>query len=237
VARRAVLVLVTAGALLPASQLEASIYIGMIPTSAALGVDSKGTAVVSWLQGGVRQTVTVPAHGRLVHGGSLSKDVSRPAAAGGLPNALVVRRTPDGRTWALQSWSAKPGGPVELHLARWKGAPTKLTLAYDGSRLSGRAEFQGKPLTGTSPTLEGKRLRIYVYLDCSGCPGAGSGWKRMIGVSPKADGSFAALVRPEWKGTRYRALVLGPNIGTTFAPDAQATATAGSTYAKFRTFR
>jgi len=75
-----------------------------------------------------------------------------------------------------------------------------VTLAYDGSNLNGRATFQGTPVTGTSSTLEGKRLRIYVYLDCTGCPGAGAGWKRMLGVAPKADGSFSALVKPEWKG-------------------------------------
>jgi hypothetical protein len=33
------------------------------------------------------------------------------------------------------------------------------------------------------------------------------------------------FVKPEWKGKRYRALVAGPNIGSTFAPDAQAIAT------------
>jgi hypothetical protein len=223
--RRLLVLLLVAGGLLPVAQPNASIFIGMIPTSANLGVDARGTAVISWVQGGLRQTLTVPAHGQLFHGGSLSRDVSRVAPAGALANALVVRRTPDGRMWALQSWSARPGGPVELHLARWKGAPTKLTLAYDGSRLTGRAEFQGKPVTGTSPTLEGKRLRIYVYLDCSGCPGAGSGWKRMIGVAPKTDGSFSVLVRPEWKGKRFRAFLLGPNIGATLAPDAQAIVT------------
>jgi hypothetical protein len=220
-----VVVLLAAGALLPAAQPSASISIGTNPTRATLAVDAKGTAVVSWVQGGAHQTVSVPARGQLFHGGSLSgADASRRAGTAGLTNALLVRRTPDGRMWALQAWPETPGGPIDLHLARWKGAPTKLTLAYDGSGLTGRAEFQGKPVTGTSPTLEGKRLRIYVYLDCSGCPGAGSGWKRMLGTAPKADGSFSVLVRPEWRGRRYRASLLGPNIGMTFAPDAQAIA-------------
>src|SRR6187200_1209936 len=35
-----------------------------------------------------------------------------------------------------------------------------VTLAYDGSNLNGPARFQGTPVTGTSSTLEGKRLRI-----------------------------------------------------------------------------
>jgi hypothetical protein len=221
---RRLALLVGAALLLPAAQPGASIFVGTNPVRATLGVDSNGTAVVTWVQGGARQAVTVPAHGQLFHGGSLSHDVSRPAGKGGIANPLVVRRTPDGRTWALQAWPETPGGPVDLHLARWKGAPTKLTLAYDGSNLNGRATFQGKPVTGRSPTLEGKQLRIYVYLDCTGCPGSGAGWKRMLGVAPKADGSFSAFVRPEWKGKRYRALVAGPNLGVTFAPDAQAIA-------------
>jgi len=44
----------------------------------------------------------------------------------------------------------------------------------------------------------------------------------MISVAPKADGSFSVLLRPDWTGSRYRATVLGPNLGTTLAPDAQA---------------
>lgn len=219
--RRLIVVLLAAGALLPAAQPGASIFIGTPPVRATLGVDSKGTAVVTWVQGGAKQVVTVPAKGQLFHGGSLSHDVSRPAPKSLVANALVVRGTADGRLWALQAWPETPGGPIDLHLARWKGAPTKLTLAYDGSKLTGTATFQGKPVTGTSPTLEGKQLRIYVYIDCTGCSGAGAAWKRMIGVPPKADGSFSVFVRPEWKGKRYRATLLGPNIGTTFAPDAQ----------------
>jgi hypothetical protein len=166
--------------------------------------------------------VTVPARGQLFHGGSLSHDVSRPAPKSLVPNALVVRGTAGGRIWALQAWPESPGSPIDLHLARWKGTPTTLTLAYDGSNLNGRATFHGTPVTGTSATLEGRQLRIYVYLDCTGCPGSGAGWKRMLGVAPKADGSFSVFVRPEWKGKRYRALVAGPNLGATLAPDAQA---------------
>jgi hypothetical protein len=43
----------------------------------------------------------------------------------------------------------------------------------------------------------------------------------MIGIPPRPDGSFRVFLRPGWKGTRFRATVAGPNIGTTFAPDAQ----------------
>jgi hypothetical protein len=190
----------------------------------ALRVDARGTAVVSWRSGGARQTVLVPARGHLTHGGSLAgADVSKPASVPGLPLALAVRRTPDGTLWALQAWQVQPSGPAEVHLARWKGAPTKLTLSSDGLRLTGSASFQGKPVTGRTFTLEGKRPRIFVYLDCFACPAAhGGGWGRMLGVAPRADGSFAVRLRPDWIGKRYRATVAGPNIGTTFAPDARA---------------
>jgi hypothetical protein len=43
----------------------------------------------------------------------------------------------------------------------------------------------------------------------------------MLGVAPKADGTFSVLIRTAWKGSRYRATVAGPNAGTTYAPDAQ----------------
>jgi len=166
--------------------------------------------------------VTVPPKGQLFHGGSLSgRDVSRPAPGVRLPLAAIVRRGPGGVLYALQRWQVQPGRPVDLHFARWKGAPPVLRLADDGLRLTGSATFQGRPVSGFTTTLEGKRLRIYVYLDCLGCPGT-SGWSRMIGIVPKADGSFAVRLRPEWLGRRYRATVAGPNVGTTYAPDAQA---------------
>lgn len=199
----------------------ASIFVGDDPTAPRLTVDSKGTAQVTWTQGGAKQSVIVPMKGQLSHGGGLGSDVSKPAPGVKLPLAVVVRRGPAGMLYALQKWQVQPGGPVELHLARWTGAPTTLTLGDDGQRLAGTVSFHGAPFTGFTSTLEGKRLRIYVLLDCMGCPGA-SGWSRMVGVSPKADGTFAVLLRPSWTGRRYRATVAGPNLGATLAPDAQA---------------
>ncbi len=200
---------------------HASIFVGAGASQATLGVDAKGDALVTFIQGGSRQTVLVPPRGQLFHGGSLAgPDVSRRVSVRTLPLALAVRRTPDGRLWALQAWLVQPDGPVELHLARWKGAPTTLTLATDGTHVTGTASFQGKPVTGFTFTLEGKRPRIYVDLDCFACGGK-PGWTRMTPVAPKADGSFSVFLRPEWVGKQYRATVSGPNIGTTFAPDAQ----------------
>jgi hypothetical protein len=182
---------------------------------------------VSWSAGGVRKTQLVPPSGRVLPGGRLAgADVSRAAPLSTVPLARVVRRTPDGWSWALQEWAPVVGAPPELHLSRWKGAPTQLMLTVDGDRLAGRATFQGRGITGFTATPAGNRLRIYVYLECSGCPGAGGGWKRMTGIAPRPDGSFRVFLRPEWQGARYRATVAGPNVGATRAPDAQATATA-----------
>jgi hypothetical protein len=220
VIRRGALLLL-AGGLGAAGLAHGSIFVGADTTRARLRVDAKGNAEVTFVSAGSPDTVIVPPRGQLHHGGSLAgPDVSRRVGAPRLPLALTVRRTPDGRLWALQAWQVTPGGTVELHLARWKGAPTALTLATDGTRVTGTASFQGKPVTGFTFTLEGKRPRIYVYLDCFACGGK-PGWTRMTPVAPKADGSFAVYLRPEWKGTRYRATVAGPNIGATLAPDAQ----------------
>lgn len=213
--------LLVAGAL--AGAARATVWIANGAAHPVLRVDAKGDAQVTWSGG----SVLVPPHGLLFHGGSLAgADVSKRASAAGIPFAVSVRRTPDGRRWALQAWQVAPGGPVELHLARWDGQPTQLTLASDGTRLSGSLSYHGKPVTGTSYTLEGKHPRIYVDLDCFACGGK-PGWTRMIGVAPKADGSFSILLRPNWMGSRFRATVLGPNLGSTLAPDAEATA-AGS---------
>ena len=212
-------VLVLAVLLAAAGQAGASIWLGDDAVRPVLRVDAKGDALVSWTQAGKQQSLFVPPHGQLYHGGRLAgPDVSRRAAVRGLLLAVAVRRTPDGTLWALQKWH-EPGGPVELHLARWKGAPTRLFLALNGTRLIGRATFQGRPVTGKTFTLEGKRPRIYVYLDY--WTGA---WHRMLGVAPKADGTFSVLIRPGWKGSLYRATVAGPNFGSTLAPDAQTVA-------------
>lgn len=178
---------------------------------------------------GVRRTLLVPPRGKLLPGGRLSgRDVSRPVALV-LPMKVVVRRTPDGRVWALQRWRVQPGRPEELHLSRWRGAPTRLTaVAFccrgESETLEGAASFAGRPVFGLSPTPEGKRLRAVVYVDSFACPAAPSpsGWQRAIGLFPRApDGSFSLLVRPSWLGTRYRLTLAGPNRGETLAPDAR----------------
>jgi hypothetical protein len=203
-----------------AGSAQATVWITQKAVKPALRVDAGGTAEVSWGAGG-RQTVIVPPKGQLSHGGTLSgSDVSKPARVPGLPLARVVRRTPDGRFWALQEIALKPGAPLDLHLARWRGAPTVLTLGVAEDTLEGRATFHGRGLSGRSYTLEGKHPLIYVYLDYF----AAGAWHRMLGIAPTQDGRFAVTLRPVWQAaSRYRASMIGPNIGSTFAPDAEAT--------------
>jgi hypothetical protein len=43
----------------------------------------------------------------------------------------------------------------------------------------------------------------------------------MLGVSPKADGSFSVYLRSSWVGKQYRATVAGQNVAGALAPDAQ----------------
>ena len=180
-----------------------------------------GNAEVSWTAGGVRRYVFVPPTGRVYPGRRLAAaDVSRSSTAVALPFRRVLRRTPDGRLWALQTWRVQPGGPVELRFSRWRGEPPKVTLAaeprFDGKVVTGRATFAGRPVPLYSPTPEGKRIRSYAFIDRK----TGTGWSRIAGAATRADGSFRIFVPAAKLSSRYRAVLPGPNIGTTLAPDA-----------------
>lgn len=184
---------------------------------AKLAADAKGDTAVTW----AGKTLVVPPIGQVYHAPLPGKDVSTPASAPGVPFVTAVRRAPGGFTLALQAWNV-PGQTPALHLARWQGAPPQLTLTLSGSRLVGTAMFQGKPVTGYTATPDGKQTRIYVYIACFGCSANTSGWSPMLGVTPKADGSFRVLLRPSWTGSRYMAFLQGPNVGSTLAPDVEA---------------
>jgi len=214
------LVLLALTGLLSASA-PASVGLATGATHVTLQVDATGDALVRWSQAGQKETVLVTAQGTLTHGGSLTgPDVSKPTHLRGVPAAFALRSAPGGSLWALQLISPGVGRPVLLDLSHWHGAPTALELSTDGTHLKGSVSFAGKPVSGYSTTLAGLKPKIYVYLDCFGCGGQ-TGWSFMLGVAPKADGTFSALIRPNWKGSRYRATVAGPNESTTYAPDAQ----------------
>ncbi len=205
----------------PIESAVASIGIAENASAPALKVDARGYAQVSWTQAGARRTMLVPPTGRYLPGGTVSgADVSSPASDVKLPLAVLVRRTPDGRLWALQSWRVQPGGPVELRLSRWQGAPTEIAASVSDGRLAGAVTFGGKGVFGTSPTTAGTEIRHYAFVDCSGCPGT-SGWKRLLGLKLGGPGgTFALALAGQRSGKSYRITAAGPNRGMTFAPDA-----------------
>jgi hypothetical protein len=218
---RFVVVILLAGA--TAGPAAGSIAVAYDAQRPALRVDSRGNAEVSWTAGGERRYLLVPPRGRVLPGARLpGRDVSRAARGPRLAFQRVLRRTPDGRRWALQTWRATARGPVELHFSRWRGAPTGVAVTVSDTVLKGSADFQGRPVTGSSSTPEGKRLRHYAFVDCLGC-GTRS-WKRLTAVRTRADGSFRLFLRPAWRGSRYRVTVAGPNRGATLAPVGSAVA-------------
>ena len=215
-------------ALLFAAPAPASITVGENAQRPALRVDAAGNAEVSWTTAGVRRTLLIPPRGRVLPGGRLpGRDVSRATAAVTIPFRRVLRRTPDGRWWALQAWQPQRGGAVELRFSRWRGAPTKVELRarVKGATelLQGRATFGGRPVSGFSATPEGTQIRLAAALDCFVCYGV-RGWVRFTGVRTRADGSFAATVPLAGRARKYRAIVPGPNRGATYAPDGAAVA-------------
>jgi len=207
-------------ALTCAASASASITLAYDAERPALRVDAAGNAEVSWTVAGTRRFLLVPPAGRVYPGRRLAAaDVSRAGSENGIPFRRVLRRTPDGRRWALQAWRVRPTGPVELRFSRWRGAPPAVTLAsvsrFRGELVSGRATFAGRPVPLFSPTPEGKRVRSQVYLDRL----VDGRWRRIAGTTTRSDGSFRRLIRASELGRRYRAVLAGPNLGTTLAPD------------------
>jgi hypothetical protein len=205
----------------------ASITVATDVQRPALRVDARGNAEVSWTQGGRRHYLLVPATGRFLPGARLpGRDVSRPSTAVAIPYRRVLRRTPDGRYWALQSWRVAFAQAVELRFARWIGAPTRITLAAEPFRrtelLSGRATFQGRPVTGSSPTNAGTPILHSAFADCFAC--GSNGWVRFGAKRTQRDGTFSITVPLDRRGSKYRVSITGPNRGATLAPDAAAVA-------------
>ena len=215
-------------ALAAAGTASASVTVTTNAQRPSLRVDARGYAEVSWTARGVRRTLLIPPRGRALPGGRLSgRDVSRPASGVRIPFARVVRRTPDGRYWGLQAWRLVGDGAVELRFSRWRGAPTALELTTEPTGgtelLRGRATFHGRPVSGYWRTLEGSRIRHAATFECFACLGK-PGWSWFGGKRTSVDGTFASTVAPRARARRYRATIVGPNIGSTLAPDASAVA-------------
>jgi hypothetical protein len=212
-------------ALAVAGSASASVKVATNVQRPALRVDARGWAEVSWTAAGARHFLLIPPTGRVFPGRRLTRpNVSTPTSAVAIPFRKVLRRTPDGRFWALQLWRVRADGPAELRFSRWRGAPTQLVIEsveprLDGYVVHGRATFHGRPIPLWSTTPEGKRIRSYAYIDRA----TPTGWQRIGGVRVRADGTFERFVSAA--GTpRFRAVLPGPNISSTvWAPDARST--------------
>jgi hypothetical protein len=218
--------LLLAPALPPAA--EGSIKIAGNVSSASLRVNANGWATVTYVKNGRWMAAKVSPRGRVTYGRRASgRDVSVPTAALSIPMAVALRQTPNGRFWALQAWQRIKRGQVELRLSRWRGAPTRLALwawccKWRSEVVRGRATFHGRPIYGFRATRTGvplDGLGRNVYIDTW----RGGGWVRTMGIlTHRPTGRFGLWIRPYWRGSSYRARIVGPNWGRMLGPDAEA---------------
>jgi hypothetical protein len=207
---------------------QASIKIAGGAHDASLRVNAKGFATISWTtSGGARRLAMVAPSGKTTWAHAASgKDATHATDELKLPMLVALRKGPSGRFFALQSWRRLKGGPVELRFSRWFGKPTKLPIhavccKWRSEMVKGRATFHGKPIYGYSNTPEGVPLDKYgrnVYIDFM----KRGKWRRTMGIlTHRPTGRFSLWIRPYWRGSAYRARMIGPNRGRTLAPDAQ----------------
>ena len=214
--------LLTLFACVAAAPAGAALKVDSGTTGAKLVVDAQGHAQVSWTRGGTRRTAVISGSS-VRYGGSIGGSTGVRVTPT-VPFALVQIRLPDGTQFALQQVQRTGQfgklGPSELYLARWRGDATELTLTREGKRICGTVTYHGEAVYGTAHTRSGNPLDALgrnVYLDSL----RASGWYRMLGVLTRPRG-YAFLVRPEWEGSRYRALIVGPNVAGDLAPVASA---------------
>jgi hypothetical protein len=207
----------------PALPAGAALKIDSDTTAESLTVDVHGRAQVSWTVNGTRRTAVV-AGSSVRYRGRLTKAASAARVAPTVPFALVQLRLPDGEQFALQRLrrTGQYGalGPWELYLARWHGDPTQLTVTESRRRVCGTVTYHGAAVYGSAHTRTGNPLDSLgrnIYIDSL----RPSGWYRLMGVLARPRG-YALAIRRGWLGSRYRARVIGPNIGGDLAPVASA---------------
>ena len=152
-----------------------------------------------------------------------------------LPWLVVACKAPDGSYWALQSWQRRlpnygltataDRAARELRLSHWTGAPARLEIRLDWAyrrfdHLYGRLTYQGRPVYGFRATRRGEPLDRYgrnIYVDTLSSA-YGPGWRRensflaQTGTGAFCYGFFPHAGRPEGRGRRYRATVIGPGV-------------------------
>jgi hypothetical protein len=231
--RRALIVIVAALACIVApATAGASLKVASWTSGERLAVARDGSAVITWREAGRTRRAVVRgdrvSYRSRIGRARIGRHV-RPEVAYGIDQVVL----PNGTRYALQrirrlGQFGRLGAP-ELRFARWRGAPPLLQLtgewAYNGRfpRICGTATYHGQPFFGGVHTLSGRPLDALgrnVYIDVL----RARGWFRIMGVLTRPRG-FALLIRdPAWRGSRYRALVPGPNIDGDLAPDVTATA-------------
>lgn len=218
-------------AVMPATA-GASLKVSAWTSGERLSVARNGTAQITWREGGRTRSAIVRGD-RVTYRGRIGAAHSgrhvAPSVAFGIDEVVL----PNGTHYALQrvrrlGQFGQLGAP-ELRFARWRGEQPRLALAgewaYNGRfpRICGTATYHGRAFFGTRHTLSGRPLDGLgrnVYIDVL----RAGGWFRIMGVLTRPRG-FALLIRETaWRGSRYRALVPGPNIDGDLAPDATASA-------------
>ncbi len=198
-----------------APSTAASIRIDARATAPSLRVDAAGNAEVSWTAAGRRRTALVPLTGAVVHGGRLdSPDVSEAVRGSHIPFQRVLRSGSGGWYYALQTWRVAAAGPLELRFSRWTGVPTEAGLTAkevaSGVRLSGRVTLGEQPVAVSA----GGRLRALLESQID------RKWTRVAAVTVRRDGTYSGIVPRARRGSSYRVIVPGPNLGPVYAPDA-----------------
>jgi hypothetical protein len=218
-------------AVMPATA-GASLKISAWTSGERVSVARNGSAQITWREGGRTRTAVVRGdrlsyRGR-IGAGHVGRHVA-PSVAFGIDEVVL----PNGTHYALQRvrrlGQFGQRGVPELRFARWRGEQPRLALtgewAYHGRfpRICGTATYHGRAFFGTRHSLSGRPLDALgrnVYIDVL----RAGGWFRIMGVLTRPRG-FALLIRDSaWRGSRYRALVPGPNIDGDLAPDVTASA-------------
>jgi hypothetical protein len=211
---------------------HASLLVDRATSHESLVVDASGHVKITWYARGATRTAVVIGS-RLSYpakGVGAQAAVKVPAT---VPFAVVQYRLANGQQFALQKVQRLGQfgklGPVELHVARWRGELPQLDLGIVGtpsraSKLCGAASYHGTPIHGTGHTASGNptdALGRNVYLEVGR---SGGGWYRMEGVLLRPDGFALYLRMATWQGAQYRALLTGPNVAGDLAPDVIAVA-------------
>jgi hypothetical protein len=163
------------------------------------------------------------------------KDACRPYDGPELQWFVLGCKATDGSYWALQSWqrmlpnyglNANAKQAVwELRLSHWKGPLPELTVNLNWAyrkfhHIFGSFTYLGKPVYGFKSTSAGVPLDTFgrnLYLDTFNSA-YGKGWRRENSfLMHKNSGKFCYGFyshgsRPEGKGERYRATIIGPGV-------------------------